>query len=95
MLGGNLNWTPGYTTRAQRTCRPRRSAGSSSSTPTACGPSTPRSPLRLIVSNLDPRDYLTGSTVDGPDITGVPVRETSQTRAPTFLNVQLRLEMKL
>ena len=43
----------------------------------------------------NPRDYLTGSSVDGPDIQGIPVRETSQTRAPTFINVQLRLEMKL
>ena len=44
---------------------------------------------------VDPRDYLTGSSVDGPDIQGIPVRESSQTRAPTFINVQLRLEMKL
>ena len=51
--------------------------------------------LRLSLSNLDAHDYLTGSSVDGPDIQGIPVRETSQTRAPTFINVQLRLEMKL
>jgi hypothetical protein len=31
----------------------------------------------------------------GPDIQGVPVRESSQTRAPSFISVQLRLEMKL
>jgi hypothetical protein len=36
-----------------------------------------------------------GSTVDGPDLQGVPVRESSRTTAPTFVNVQLRLEMKL
>ena len=51
--------------------------------------------LRLSLGDVDPRDYLTGSSVDGPDIQGIPVRETSQTRAPTFINVQLRLEMKL
>ena len=51
--------------------------------------------LRLSFSNLDPRDYLTGSSFDGPDIQGIPVRETSETRAPTFINVQLRLELKL
>ncbi len=51
--------------------------------------------LRLSLSNLDPRDYVTGSAFDGPDIQNVPVRETSQTTAPTFINVQLRLELKL
>ncbi|HEY2560041.1 MAG TPA: hypothetical protein VGI48_10075 [Caldimonas sp.] len=51
--------------------------------------------LRVSFSNLDPRAYVTGGAVDGPDFFGVPVRETSETRAPTFINVQLRLEMKL
>ena len=46
-------------------------------------------------SNLDPRDYVTGGSVDGPDAQGVPVRETSRTTPPTYLNLQMRLEMKL
>lgn len=48
--------------------------------------------LRLTASNLGPRDYLTGGSVDDR---GAGIRETSSVTAPTFLNVQLRLEIKL
>jgi iron complex outermembrane receptor protein len=94
MLGGNVNWTPGYTTRL--TDVQTVSIGNKLVID-AYGLWTfnPALALRLSFSNLDPRDYLTGSSVDGPDIQGIPVRETSQTRAPTFINVQLRLELKL
>ena len=40
--------------------------------------------LRLSLSNLDPHDYVTGSSVDGPDRQGIPVRETSRTTQPTL-----------
>ena len=51
---------------------------------------SPTLQLRTSFSNLDPRDYVSGgSVVDGG------VRETSQTTAPTYLNVQVRLEIKL
>jgi iron complex outermembrane receptor protein len=93
-VGGNLNWTPGYLTRVSdvQTATIGRKLivdayGLWTFSPTLA--------LRLSLSNIDPLDYLTGSSVDGPDIAGVAVRESSQTRAPTFLNVQLRLEMKL
>jgi iron complex outermembrane receptor protein len=93
-VGGNLNWTPGYLTRlsdVQTTSIGRKlvidAYGLWTFNPTVA--------LRLSLSNLDPRDYVTGSTFDGPDIQNVPVRETSQTTAPTFINVQLRLELKL
>ena len=94
MVGGNLNWTPGYLTRI-------------SATQTATvGPKlvadvyglwtfNPSLALRLTASNLAAREYIYGSTVDGPDLQGIPVRETSRTAAPTFINLQLRLEMKL
>ena len=51
--------------------------------------------LRLSLSNIDPRAYVVGSSFEGPNLQNVPVLETSQTTAPTFINVQLRLEMKL
>ena len=51
--------------------------------------------LRLSLSNIDPRDYVVGSAFEGPNLQNVPVLETSQTTAPTFINVQLRLELKL
>ncbi len=94
MVGTNLNWTPGYTTRLSDV---QTATIGNKLVVDAYGVWTfnPALALRLSFSNLDPRDYLTGSAVDGPDISGVPVRETSQTRAPTYINVQLRLEMKL
>ena len=94
MLGGNLNWTPGYSTRLSDV---QWASIGRKLVIDAYGLWTfnPALAVRLSLSNLDPRDYLTGSTVDAPDIQGMPVRESSQTRAPTFINVQVRLEMKL
>ena len=94
MVGGNINWTPGYTTRLADV---QTASIGKKLVVDAYGLWTfsPALALRLSLSNIDPRDYLTGSSVDGADIQGVPVRETSQTRAPTFINAQLRLEMKL
>jgi len=94
LLGGNVNWTPGYTTRLTDV---QTASIGKKLVVDAYGLWTfnPALALRLSLSNLDPRDYLTGSSVDGPDIQGIPVRETSQLRAPTFINVLLRLEMKL
>jgi iron complex outermembrane receptor protein len=50
----------------------------------------PSAQLRISASNLTPRDYVTGGTFDDAG-----VRETSTTTAPTYLNLQVRLEMKL
>jgi len=93
-MGGNLNWTPGYTTRVSDV---QTASIGKKLVIDAYGLWTfnPALALRLSFSNLDPRDYLTGGSFDGTDIQGIPVRETSETRAPTFINVQLRLEMKL
>jgi len=93
-IGGNVNWTRGYTTRLSDV---QTAVVGSKLVIDAYGLWTfsPALALRLSFSNLDPREYVTGSAVDGPDVSGVLVRETSQTRAPTFVNVQLRLEMKL
>jgi hypothetical protein len=46
-------------------------------------------------SNPSASDYLYGSTVDGPDLQGIPVRETSRTNSPTYIDVRFRLELKL
>ena len=93
-IGGNLNWTPGYTTRLTDV---QTASIGQKLVVDAYGLWTfnPALALRLSFSNLDPHDYVTGSSFDGPDLQGVPVRESSQTRAPTFVNLQLRLEMKL
>jgi outer membrane receptor for ferrienterochelin and colicins len=93
-IGGNLNWTPGYTTRITEI---QAASVSNKLIVDAYGLWTfnPALALRLTFSNLDPREYITASAVDGPDALGVAVRETATTRAPTYINVQLRLEMKL
>ena len=89
LLGGNLNWTPGYTTRISdvQTARQGRKAILDAF---ALWTFSPTLQLRISASNLDPRGYVTGGTFDDAG-----VRETSATTAPTYLNLQVRLEMKL
>jgi len=88
-LGGNLNWTPGYTTRisAEQTALQGRKLIIDAY---GLWVFSPQAQLRVTASNLDPRDYLTGGTFDDAG-----VRETSNTVAPTSLNLQIRLELKL
>ncbi|MEO7009177.1 MAG: TonB-dependent receptor, partial [Caldimonas sp.] len=88
-LGGNLNWTPGYTTRISdvQTARQGRKLIVDAY---ALWIFDPALRLRISASNLNPLDYVTGSTYDEAGL-----RETSTTTAPTSLNLQLRLEMKL
>ena len=88
-LGGNFNWNPDYDTRRseqqwsyQGTKRVLDVYGQwRFSAATA---------LRLTVSNLTPRDYLTSSAYRG-----FGASETSTTTSPSWRNVQLRLEMKI
>ena len=93
-LGGNLNWTPGYLTRisdVQTATLGRKLVADLYGLWTF----SPTLALRVTASNLAAADYVFGGTVDGPDFQGIPVRESSRTSAPTFVNLQLRLEMKL
>jgi iron complex outermembrane receptor protein len=88
-VGGNLNWNPDYDTRRseqqwayQGTKRVLDVYGQwRFSAATA---------LRLTVSNLTPRDYLTSSSYIGNGVS-----ETSTNTSPSWRNVQLRLEMKI
>jgi iron complex outermembrane receptor protein len=90
-LGGNLNWTPAYDTRVSeiQTAYQGRKVVIDAYGLWVFNPSLQ---LRLSASNPAPRDYLTGGSVD--DL-GANLRETSLTTAPTYLNLQLRLEIKL
>ena len=94
-LGGNFNWTPGYDTRVsdvQTAVQGRKRVIDGY----ALWVFNPALQLRVTASNLNPRDYLTGGSVDSVDpVTLVPYRESSTTTAPTYLNLQFRLEMKL
>jgi outer membrane receptor for ferrienterochelin and colicins len=88
-LGGNLNWTPGYTTRiseVQWAEQGRKLTGDVFATWTL----NPSAQLRLSASNLLPRDYLTGSRFE--DTT---TRYETETVQRSYVNWQLRLEMKL
>ena len=93
-VGGNLNWTPGYTTRISDV-QTASISGKLVGDIYALWVFNPAFQMRLTASNFAPRDYVTGSSVDGPDVLGRNVRETSLTSGPTFVNLQLRLEMKL
>jgi len=88
-VGGNFNWNPDYDTRRseqqwayQGTKRVLDVYGQwRFSAATA---------LRLTVSNLTARDYLTSSTYSGNGVS-----EMSRNTSPSWRNVQLRLEMKI
>jgi outer membrane receptor for ferrienterochelin and colicins len=88
-LGGNLNWTPAYTTRLSdvQTVEQGKKIGVDAY---ALWVFSPTVQLRTTFSNIDPRDYVTGGSLDS-----LGVRETSQNTAPTYVNLQVRLEIKL
>ena len=93
-FGGNLNWTPGYTTRLSDT--QTASIGRRFVTDAyALWTFNPAVALRLTASNIAAQQYVFGGTVVGPDLQGTPVSERSETASPTYVNVQLRLELKL
>jgi len=93
-IGGNLNWTPAYDTRVsedQTAYQGRKLIVDAY----ALWAFSPTVQLRVSASNLAPRDYLTGGSLDFDNLGNVPVRETSTTTAPTYLNLQVKLEIKL
>ena len=93
-IGGNMNWTPAYATRIsedQTASQGRKLILDAY----ALWAFSPTLQLRVTASNLAPRDYLTGGSIDFDNLNNAPVRETSTTTAPTYLNLQIRLEMKL
>ncbi len=91
LLGASVNLTPGYTTRLsveQSASVGDKIVGDAF----ALWTFSPSFQARLTASNADPRRYVTGSSVDDALAN---VRESAQTVAPTYRNVQLRLEFKL
>jgi iron complex outermembrane receptor protein len=88
-VGGNLNWNPAYSTRlseSQTAYQGRKRVFDAY----ALWRFDSARQLRLSASNLAPNDYLTGGSV-----TTDALRETAQTTARSFVNWQLRLELKL
>ena len=88
-LGGNVNFNPDYTTR--RTQEQWVYQGAKRVVDVyGLWKFTPATALRVSVSNLTPRDYLTGTTYLGNGFS-----ETANTNTRNWQNVQVRLEMKI
>jgi len=88
-FGGNMNINPDYTTR--RSLQQWNYQGAKRVVDVyGVWKFSPATALRLTVSNLVPRDYLTGSTFIGNGIS-----ESVNNNARNWQNVQLRLEMKI
>lgn len=88
-VGGNLNWTPGYSTRVnevQWAEQGHKLVGDAFVLWTL----NPSAQLRLGASNFLARDYSTGSRFES-----ATVRETAETVQATNIQWQLRLELKL
>ncbi len=93
-LGGNLNWTPGFTTQLsdiQSVVQGDKRVLDGY----LVWVINPVYQLRISANNAAPREYLTGGTLMSVNSLGQSIRETAQTIAPSFVNVQIRLEMKL
>jgi len=93
-LGGNVNWTPGYTTRLSDT---QTASIGRKLVADVYGLWTfsPTVALRVTAGNLAAADYVVGSAIDATDLQNTAFRETSQTTAPTYVNLQFRLELKI
>ena len=92
-LGGNVNYVPGGTTRLE--------ADQTVTTTSkqvwdayALWSFNPNVGLRLLGSNLDPRDFAT-TTVNDSVMAGATERTRQRSVGPSFVNWQLRLELKL
>ena len=88
-VGGNMNINPDYTTRRSEQ---QWSYQGAKRVVDIYGvwKFNPATAMRLTISNLVPRDYLTGSKFIGNGIS-----ETSNTTTRNWQTVQLRLEMKI
>jgi iron complex outermembrane receptor protein len=92
-LGGNVNWVPGYTTRidvGQRVTVSTKQVWDAF----ALWTFSPTVALRLLGNNLLPRDYANTTIDDAPGLAG-PERTTVRSNGPSYINWQLRLELKL
>ncbi len=88
-LGGNVNFTPGYSTRLEADrwlIQARKTVADTYLLWTF----SPEVKLRLSLSNALAQDYQTTTLVDSGG-----VRESNATAARSFVNTQLRLELKL
>ena len=93
-LGGNLNFTPGYETRLSED-QAALVGDKLVFDAYALWTFKPGAALRLSATNLAPRDYTTGSSLDFEPTPGATTRETARIVTTTYVQWQLRLELKL
>ena len=94
VVGGNLNWTPGYSTRLSEDQRLTQGARLVLDA-FVLWTINPASQLRLSLGNLAARDYVSSNALDSVNPAGQALRESSSTTAPSWPSLQLRLELKL
>ncbi|MEI8266881.1 MAG: TonB-dependent receptor [Betaproteobacteria bacterium] len=88
-LGGNVNWVPGYRTQLsaeQVTTTPGKRVWDAF----ALWTFSPTVGLRVLGSNLAPRDYTSSNALELGTL-----REVAVNTSPSFTNWQVRLELKL
>ncbi|MDO9075795.1 MAG: TonB-dependent receptor [Rubrivivax sp.] len=93
-LGGNVNWVPGTTTRIdadQTTATSTKAVWDAY----ALWAFSPTVGLRLLGNNLVPRDYTNTTVNDAVVAGGATERTTVRGGGPSYVNLQLRLELKL
>ncbi len=93
-VGGNINWTPGYTiqlTNEQTSTQPDKLSLEAY----GLWVFSPGYQMRVSASNLTARDYVSSGTLLRTNAIGQSVRETTTNTAPTAINLQVRFEMKL
>ncbi len=93
-LGGNLNWTPGYTTRLtaqQSAWIASKRVGDAYLLWTV----NTSAQLRFSASNLAPHGYTTGGFLDSRNGLNQTVLITTESLQPSYTSWQLRLEIKL
>lgn len=96
-LGGNLNWVPGTTTLVE-VGQTTRSSTKQVWDAYALWAFNPSVALRLLGNNLAPRDFASTTRSDTvADASTGPATERTTVRSsgPSYVNLQLRLELKL
>jgi len=94
-LGGNVNWVPGYSTRLEADQVVKVSTKQVWDA-YALWTFSPAVTLRLLGSNLDPRDYIRTTTNDGINpLSQRDERTVVRNNSSSAINWQLRLELKL
>ncbi len=93
-VGGNINWTPGFTTQ-QTTTQALIQGDKLVTDAYVLWTINPTYQLRISANNFTPRQYVTSSQALSTNVLNQPVRETATGYAPSFVAVQARLEIKL